>query len=144
MLNRLTQTTTGGKIMLILLHLSLMIAATLCFIAGVGMAMFGRKKKFWLKWHKSFNTTGFCLLSVGAALAFANVATSGGHHLAAPHHWLGSAAFILTGLTVFFGFYSFKAANKTAARATHRWIGRFSGLAIVFALALGLFMIGIL
>lgn len=136
--------TTGGNVMLIILHLSLMIAATFCFIAGVGMAMFGRKKKFWLKWHKSFNTAGFCLLGVGAAMAFANVATSGGHHLAAPHHWLGSAAFILTCFTVFLGFYSFKAANKTAARATHRWIGRFSGLAIVSALALGLFMIGIL
>lgn len=130
--------------MLILLHLSLMITATLCFAAGVGMAMFGRKKKFWLKWHKSFNTAGFYLLVIGVAMAFANVAASGGHHLATPHHWLGSSAFILTGLTVFFGFYSFKAANKTAARATHRWTGRLSGLSIVSALALGLFMIGIL
>ena len=57
--------------MLILLHLSLMIAATLCFAAGVGMAMFGRKKKFWLKWHKVFNTAGFCLLVIGVAMAFA-------------------------------------------------------------------------
>ena len=130
--------------MLILLHLSLMITATLCFASGVGMAMFGRKKKFWLKWHKSFNTAGFCLLGVGAAMAFANVATSSGHHLAGPHHWFGTAALILTCPTVFLGFYSFKAVNKTIARATHRWIGRFSGLAIVSALALGLFMIGIL
>ena len=75
--------------MLIILHLSLMIAAALCFIAGVGMAMFGRKKKFWLKWHKSFNTAGFCLLGAGAVMAFANVVTSGGHHLAGPHHWIG-------------------------------------------------------
>jgi len=129
--------------MLIIVHLSLMIAATLCFVAGVGMAMFGRKKKFWLKWHKSFNTAGFCLLGVGAAMAFANVATSSGHHLAGPHHWFGTAALILTCPTVFLGFYSFKAVNKTIARATHRWIGRFSGLSIVSALALGLFMIGI-
>ncbi len=130
--------------MLIVLHLSLMIAAALCLIAGVGMAMFGRKKKFWLKWHKAFNTAGFCLLTAGAAMAVANVATSGGHHLAVPHQWAGLAAFILTAVTLALGFHSFKAANKPAIRAAHRWAGRLSGIVILCALILGLVMIGIL
>lgn len=130
--------------MLIILHLSLMTAAALCLIAGIGMAMFLRKKKFWLKGHKAFNTTGFCLLAAGAAMAFANVVTSGGHHLAGLHQWAGLAAFILTVVTLSLGFYSFKAANKPAVRAVHRWTGRLSGLVILCALILGLVMIGIL
>ncbi len=130
--------------MLIVAHLSLMIAAALCLIAGVGTAMFGRKKKFWLKWHKSFNTIGFCLLAAGAAMAFANVVTSAGHHLAGLHPWIGLIAFILAAIALSLGFYSFKAANKPATLSLHRWIGRLSGLAILSALTLGLMMIGIL
>lgn len=130
--------------MLIILHLSLMIAALLCLIAGVGTAMFGRKNKSWLKWHKKFNVTGFVLLITGAVMAVANVVTSGGSHLASPHHWLGSAAFLLICLTVFLGFSSFKAVNKPAVRTTHRWSGRLSLIFVMAACVLGLFMIGIL
>src|SRR5674476_222389 len=124
--------------MLIVAHLSLMIAAALCLIAGVGTAMFGRKKKSWLKWHKGFNTAGFCLLAAGAVMAFANVMISAGHHLAGPHQWIGPIAFILTCITMSLGYYSFKATNKPAVLRLHRWIGRLSGLAILSALTLGL------
>lgn len=130
--------------MLIVLHLSLMIAAGLCLFAGIGMAVFGRKNKFWFKWHKIFNTSGFGLLAAGAVMAFANVTISGGDHLAGPHHWIGSTAFLLTCLTVALGFYSLKAANKPAVRRVHRWSGRLSGIAVMAALILGLLMIGIL
>jgi len=130
--------------MLIVLHLSLMIAAASCFIAGIGIAMFGRKKKTWLKWHKNFNAAGFCLLACGAAMAFANVVVSGEHHLAWLHQWFGIAALILTAVTLSLGFYSFKAVNKPAARRAHRFAGRLSGLAILSALMLGLILIGIL
>jgi hypothetical protein len=130
--------------LLIVLHLSLMIAATLCLIAGVDIAMFWRKKKLWLKWHKRFNSAGFCLLVAGAGMAFANVVTSDGNHLSGLHQWIGLAAFTLTCITVFLGFYSYKATNKPAIRAAHRWFGRLSGLTILAALILGLSMIGIL
>ncbi len=129
--------------MLIIAHLSLMITASLCLAAGVGMAMFGRKKKFWLKWHKRLNTAGFCFLTAGAVAAFANVVLSDGQHLAWFHQWAGLTAFILTCLTLFLGFYSFKAVNKPVVRALHRWMGRLSGLTVLTALSLGLIMVGI-
>ena len=53
--------------MLILFHLSLMMIAALCLLAGVGIAMFGRKKRTWLKMHKNLNTAGFGLLAAGGA-----------------------------------------------------------------------------
>ena len=52
-------------------------------------------------------------------------------------------ALMLTFLTVFLGFYSLKASNKSVFRAVHRWSGRLSPIAILAALTLGLSMIGI-
>lgn len=130
--------------MLIILHLSLMIAAALCLLAGTGIARFGRKKTSWLKGHKNLNTAGFVLLAAGGVGVFAHITASGGNHLAGPHSWFGASAAALAGLTVFLGPYSFKAARKQAVRRAHRWSGRISLVAILVALALGLSMIGIL
>ncbi|MEE9936422.1 MAG: hypothetical protein K4445_11935 [Deltaproteobacteria bacterium] len=130
--------------MLILFHLSLMMIAALCLLAGVGIAMFGRKKRTWLKMHKNLNTAGFGLLAAGGAMAFANVAVSGGDHLAGLHSRFGAAAAALAALTIFLGYYSLRAANKQAVRAVHRWSGRLALIAILGTIALGLSMIGIL
>jgi hypothetical protein len=130
--------------MLIVLHFVLMMAAVLFLIAGIGIAMFGRKKKLWFKWHKRLNIMGFCILAAGASLAVANVAISAGRHMAGLHPWTGFAALVMVGLTVFLGFYSLQASNKPAVRTVHKWTGRFSGIAILCAFALGLSIIGIL
>ncbi|MBP1711092.1 MAG: putative rane protein [Deltaproteobacteria bacterium] len=130
--------------MLIVLHLALMIAAVISFTAGVGIAMFARKKKNWLKLHKAINTSGVIIGLAGAAMAFANVLTSAGNHLSGLHHRVGFIAIILFCITLYLGFYSFKAANKTAVRTTHRWSGRFSLIAMLAALIMGLKMIGVL
>jgi len=129
--------------MLVILHLSLMIAAVVCLITGVGIAMFGRKKNNWLKFHKKINSTGLIIALAGASAAFANVVSSGGVHLAGLHHRAGLTALILSCITLFLGFYSFKAANKDAVRAAHRWSGRLSLVAMLATLVLGLMMIGI-
>ncbi len=129
--------------MLILVHLTLMTAAFVCLAAGAGMALFGRRKKNWLVLHKRLNTAGAAVLLAGGATAFANVVLSDGRHLAAPHAWVGLTAIILTGWTLFLGFYSFKAANKAAVRTVHRWSGRGAMLFLPAALILGLKMIGI-
>jgi hypothetical protein len=130
--------------MLIVLHLALMIAAVICLITGVGVAMFARKRKNWLKLHKAINTAGVIIGLAGAAMAFVNVVTSAGNHLSGLHQRMGLFAILLFCFTLYLGFYSFKAANKTAVRATHRWSGRFSLIAMLAALILGLMMIGVL
>lgn len=130
--------------MLIILHSVLMMAAVLFLIAGIGIAMFGRKKKFWFKWHQRLNATGFCLLAAGASMAVANVVISAGQHMAGLHPWIGFTALVMVCLTLFLGFYSLQASNKPAVRMVHKWTGRFSGIAILCAFALGLSIIGIL
>lgn len=129
--------------MLIVAHLSLMSIAALCLASGVGMAMFGRKKKNWLRMHKTLNASGLILALTGAVMAFANIVSSNGHHLAGPHPWTGLTAVILCGITLHLGRHSFKAKNKAAARGLHRWSGRVSFILMLAALTMGLQMIGI-
>ncbi len=129
--------------MLIIIHLLLMFAASLCLLAGVGLARFGRKRRFWLKGHKNLNGAGGLLLTAGGVMAFVNIILTGSDHLAELHHRIGFIALMLTFLTVFLGFYSLKASNKSVFRAVHRWSGRLSPIAILAALTLGLSMIGI-
>ncbi|PKN05080.1 MAG: hypothetical protein CVU74_03625 [Deltaproteobacteria bacterium HGW-Deltaproteobacteria-9] len=130
--------------MLIVLHLVLMIAAVICFMTGVGVAMFARKRKNWLRLHKAMNTAGVMVVLAGVTMAFVNVVTSAGNHLSGLHQWVGLIAIVLCCLTLYLGFYSFKATNKTAVRAAHRWSGRFSLIAMLTAPILGLMMIGVL
>lgn len=130
--------------MLIILHLSFMIGATLCLIIGVAMAMFWRSKNYWLKAHKTFNTAGFILLILGASMAVTSVVTGGGEHFAGPHQQIGLAALLFSCVTVFLGYYSFYAGNKKAVLAAHHWLGRLSLACVLYALALGLIMIGII
>lgn len=129
--------------MLIVVHLLLMFAASLCLLAGVGVAMFGRKRKFWLKGHKNLNSAGGILLAAGGVMAFVSVILAGTDHLAGFHHRIGAIAVMVAFLTLFLGFYSLKAANKSDLRMAHRWSGRLSLFAILVTLALGLAMIGI-
>ena len=130
--------------MLIVFHLSFMSAAAICLIAGVSVAMFLRKNKNWPNMHKAINLTGSCIVLAGALMAFAGVAAGGSDHVAGLHQRIGLAVLVLVSLTVFLGFYSFKAANKAAVRAAHRWAGRASIVGMLTALVLGLRMIGIL
>lgn len=128
--------------MLIVIHLVLMLAASLCLLAGVGLAMFGRKRKFWLKGHKNLNSAGCILLAAGGVMVFVNVSLAGTDHLAGLHPRIGSIAVTLAFLTLFLGFYLLKAANKSALRTAHRQSGRLSLFAILVTLALGFAMIG--
>jgi hypothetical protein len=74
--------------MLILIHMSLMIAAVVCFTIGIAAAMFLRKKSYWLKMHKNFNSA-INKIAVRAA-----------------HRWLGRVSFLLILATLIIGLIS--------------------------------------
>jgi len=130
--------------MLILIHMLLMITAAICLMAGITTAIFLRKKSYWLKTHKNLNSVGFFLLLAGGIMAFANILINDGTHFNGLHQLIGLGALILTFITLLLGFYSFKAINKIAVRAAHRWLGRVSFLLILTALILGLMLAGII
>ncbi len=130
--------------MLTLVHMILMIAATVCFTVGIASAMFLRKNNYWLKLHKNLNSFGFFLLLTGGVMVFINIVINNGTHFSGLHQQLGLAAITLASVTLFFGFYSFRAINKIIVRAAHRWLGRISFLLMLTALILGLILAGII
>ncbi len=121
-------------------HMILMALATLCFLTGVGAAVFFRKKRNWLKVHRYFNSSGFMVLCAGGIMAFTYVSENGGKHLNGVHQIFGFIAFILIFVTLILGFYQFRAENKIAVRTAHHWSGRLSLLLVIITLVLGLML----
>jgi len=126
--------------MVFFFHMLLMALATLCFLTGVGAAVFFRKKRNWLKVHKYFNSSGFMALCAGAIMAFAYISENGGKHLDGIHQIIGFIVIILTLVTLILGFYQFRAENKIAVRTIHHWLGRLSLLLVIINLVLGLML----
>jgi hypothetical protein len=130
--------------MFFILHIFLMATASLGVIVGVSFAMFFRSKKNWLKFHRTINLYSFGGITMGIIMAFIYVSDSGGKHFEGLHQIVGVTAFVLALITLSMGYYQFKAKNKSAARITHRWLGRFSLLMFLTAITLGLMLINII
>lgn len=130
--------------MFFILHIILMATATLGIMAGVSTAVFFRRKKNWLKIHRTFNALSFGLMTAGIITAFIYITGSGGKHMNGLHQITGLSVFIFTFITLYIGFYQFKAKNKPAARTAHRWLGRLSLFVLMTAVLLGLKFINIL
>jgi heme A synthase len=127
-----------------ILHILLMATATLGIIAGVSAAMFFRKKKNWLKIHKSINLIGILLITAGVIMAFISVFSTSNKHINGSHQLIGLFTFISAVTTSLLGFYQFKAKNKQAVRTAHRWFGRISLVMMLMAVILGLMLINII
>jgi hypothetical protein len=121
-----------------------MTISTMGIIVGVSAAMFLRKKKYWLKIHKTFNSFSLLGILMGIIMAFLYVSGSGGKHINGLHQMTGLSAFIFAFTTILLGFHQFKAINKPAVRTAHRWFGRVSLLILLTAIILGLILISIL
>jgi ABC-type transport system involved in cytochrome c biogenesis permease subunit len=126
------------------LHILLMAIATLGIIVGVGAAIFFRNKSSWLKIHKSLNFFSLLGIAAGIIMAVIYVSETSGKHIDGLHQLIGLTAFTFAVVTLFLGFYQFKAKNKLAARTTHRLLGRFSLVLFLTAIMLGLKLINIL
>lgn len=126
------------------LHILFMAIAAMGVTAGVGTAVFFRKKKNWLKIHKFLNLLSIYVITAGFIMAFAYISGTGGKHFDGTHQITGFTAFSFSFITVFMGFYQFKAKNKPAARTVHRWLGRLSLSGLLATIIMGLKLINII
>lgn len=121
-----------------------MAISTLGIIAGVNAAMFFRKNKNWMKIHKTINLISSIGVAAGIVMVFIYINSASGEHFDGVHQIIGLIAFIAAVITIFLGFYQFRAKNKPATRVAHRWLGRFSLLMFLTAIILGLMLINII
>jgi H+/Cl- antiporter ClcA len=120
------------------LHILLMILATLGFITGVSAAIFFRKNKHWLNFHRKLNLLSLMVTILGIIMAVTYITDSSGTHLNGLHHKAGLTTFLIASAAVFFGFHQIRGKNKKTLKAFHRWTGRMTLLMFVFVIVLGL------
>jgi len=131
--------------MIFVFHKLLMALATLCMLTGISTAVFFRRNRYWLKIHKSFNSTAVIFLLTGVITAIIMIGQQKREHLDGFHPVAGSIALGLTIISLFLGFYQFKAkAGIQVVKILHPWLGRLSLLSLIVALISGLFRAGII
>lgn len=116
--------------------------ASLVLVAwGIMCALFFRRKKWWMKAHKSAGYEGAGLLLIGALTAIIALSLSGEGHMGTPHAFIGSAGIGLAIATPTLGVLQMK---NRRLQSLHRWSGRITGAVILVNVILGLFLTEIL
>lgn len=127
------------------LHAGFMLTATLLLLAGVSVAKFWRRKRWWLKAHRRIALAGVATMIAGFASAIMLVTLSGQPHFGPPHTWLGAATLSGIVLTPVLGFSQFRfPAHAAAIRSVHRWSGRVTLIMALITITAGLMLAGIL
>lgn len=126
-------------------HAFLMGMGFLLMAAGIVVAGFFRRRRWWLKFHRFVGiSAGFCL-TAGLAVAVVMVSQSGGGQFKIPHAWLGLLAVISGVITPVIGHLQFQIKMKI--RQLHRWhraLGYGALLATCLSIISGLAVIGII
>ena len=116
-------------------------------LTGIAAAHYFRKRKWWLKAHKTLNIAGLVLALGGFAVAAAMVQASGGPHFRVTHAVLGLVGLLLFLSTPFLGFMIFKVKGKEKTaklKIAHRWLGRLTASMLLISALAGLLLAGIL
>lgn len=128
-------------------HIAFMATAALSMLTGIVAAHYFRKKKWWLKAHKTLNIASVVLALAGFAVAAAMVQASGGPHFRVTHAIFGATGLLLLLVTPVLGFMIFRLKGKekiARLRTLHRWVGRFTASMIIISAIVGLSFLGIL
>jgi len=126
-------------------HIVFMSSAVVFMSTGVGIARFLRKKKWWLKVHRSLGILAAFSTGLGLGSIFIFVENTGGRHLAVPHAWVGLLAVIGAVLVPILGQAFLKLKwKKQELRSVHRWSGRITVTLMGIAALMGLRILRIL
>ena len=121
-----------------------MVAAFLFIVSGISMAVFMRRKRWWLKWHRGLGMAGSGFILLGFVMAILMVSLAGKNHFAVPHAYLGIFTVFFAALTPLLGILQFRVKAKERIRAIHRWSGRSLLFLAILTGITGLFQAGIL
>ncbi len=126
-----------------LLHIGLMAAGFLLMTAGVFIAIFMRKRRWWLKAHKASGTAAALCMSAGLAAAVIAVENSSGIHFGFLHARMGVLTLLGAVITPSIGFMQFR-IRTPQVKVMHRWLGRLTLAFAIAAIVLGLSAAGYL
>jgi protein-S-isoprenylcysteine O-methyltransferase Ste14 len=131
------------------IHAILMGVSFLLILSGMMISRYGKKKKWWLKTHRSFGSIGSIGAVAALILAVVMISVTHGYHLSNTHGIFGLITVVLLLVTPFMGYWMTSpkggsAEVKKKLRVIHRWIGRVTILFMAVTTIFGLQLSGIL
>jgi hypothetical protein len=129
---------------LLYFHAGFMLAGFFSMMSGATAAMFLRRKRWWLRFHKAAGILGAASVLFGLVAVISMITFSGGEHFGGTHTYLGAVTAIFTVVTPLLGTLQFKVQGYSGEiRVMHRWSGRFTLLFAVITIISGLQLVGI-
>jgi hypothetical protein len=135
-----------GKGWLLIIHIIIMSVAFIIMVFGMLVSRYMKKKRWWLKVHRSIGITGASVGVIGIASAVIMVSVLSGIHLRVFHSYVGLVTILALISTPVLGQSIFKVQRekKPKFRKSHRWFGRIALILMLITIILGLFQAGIL
>lgn len=123
-------------------HAGFMITGLLLMITGASAAMFMRRRRWWLRFHKAAGFGGLICVLSGFAAAITMITLSGEEHFEIAHTYIGLITVVFTIVTPLLGAVQFKMKGQAGRiSAMHRWSGRFTLLMTSVTVVSGLIVI---
>ena len=135
---------TGAKAfnlkLFVLIHAVLMSLGFLFMLTGMLIARYLKKKKIWLKIHKTFGITGALLGLGGFITAYYMIQNTSRIHFSVLHTYIGITGIVMFILTPILGQVFLKIKkHKKFLRAVHKLFGRIMFIIVFAAVIFGLF-----
>ncbi|MCX5846335.1 MAG: hypothetical protein NTW12_08265 [Deltaproteobacteria bacterium] len=129
---------------LLYFHAGFMLAGFFSMMSGATVAMFLRRKRWWLRFHKAAGILGAVSVLFGFAAVISMITFSGGEHFGGTHTYIGAVTGVVAFITPLLGILQFKVQGYSVEiRVMHRWSGRFVLLFAVITIISGLRLVGI-
>jgi hypothetical protein len=129
---------------LLYFHAGFMLAGFFSMMSGATVAMFLRRKRWWLRFHKAAGILGAVSVLFGLAAVISMITFSGGEHFEVLHTYLGAVTVIFAVVTPLLGTLQFKVQGYSGEiRVMHRWSGRLTLVFAAISIIAGLQLVGI-
>jgi cytochrome b561 len=123
------------------LHAILMTIGFILLLLTITVSTGMRKKKWWLKAHKSLGILGATFAVLGLLMGLYMVSTWMTPHFRVPHAFLGITTIILAIIQPVLGFMQPKSKK---IRPVHRWLGRTVVILMFFSIIAGMSQAGVI
>lgn len=131
--------------MMIWVHAGSMTVAFILMMSGAVIVRFFKKKRWWLKAHRSVGLGGSVCALIGFTGAFVMVSLFEGSHVSVPHAYIGIITFLSALLTPTLGIMQFQFWRKAAViRNIHRLSGWITIILMSVTIISGLIHVGII
>ncbi|MBP7737709.1 MAG: cytochrome P460 family protein [Spirochaetes bacterium] len=119
------------------LHPILNVISFLVLAAGMAIARFLKRKRWWLRAHGAVQAAGILILACGIAVMASVLGP--GNRSTIPHAYFGLTAFILLIITLCGGIIAVKVPSLAKIiRPIHRWAGRISIALMLFIIVMAI------